>query len=152
MTNFNMYSCLWFCDTSLHQWHTGLSPYQVLTVNISSLERKLVYTLLETQVRRICGEYGTIWEYDPPGGKWIRVYYSCPNDTRIKMYSDWNKYYTITFTHHLQIWNISQRFIAMCFTKDTQSYFIVDNLQFKKILLHFRIIKGMPLRGQILSC
>ena len=40
----------------------------------------------------------------------------------------------------------------MCFTKDTQSYFIVDNLQFKKILLHFRIIKGMPQRGQILSC
>ena len=71
MTNFNMYSCLWFCDTSLHQWHTGLSPYQVLTVNISSLERKLVYTLLETQDRGICGEYGTIWEYDPPGGKWI---------------------------------------------------------------------------------
>ena len=27
-----------------------------------------------------------------------------------------------------------------------------DNLQFKKILLHFRIIKGMPQRGQILSC
>ena len=53
-------------------------------------------------------------------------------------YSDWNKYYTITFTHHLQIWNISQRFIAlMCFTKVTQSYFIVDNLQFKKILLQF---------------
>ena len=26
------------------------------------------------------------------------------------------------------------------------------NLQFKKILLHFRIIKGMPQRGQILSC
>ena len=23
----------------------------------------------ETQVRGICGEYGTIWEYDPPGGK-----------------------------------------------------------------------------------
>ena len=40
----------------------------------------------------------------------------------------------------------------MCFTKVTQSYFIVDNLQFKKILLHFRIIKGMPQRGQILSC
>ena len=34
----------------------------------------------------------------------------------------------------------------MCFTKDTQSYFIVDNLQFKKILLHFRIIKEC-LRG-----
>ena len=153
MTNFNMYSCLWFCDTSLHQRHTGLSPYQVLTVNISSLERKLVYALLETQVRGICGEYGTIWEYDPPGGKWIHVYYSCPNDTRIKMYSDWNKYYTITFTQNLQIWNISQRFIAlMCFTKDTQSYFIVDNLQFKKLLLHFRIIKGIPQRGQILSC
>ena len=154
MTNFNMYSCLWFCVTSLHQWHTGLSPYQVLTVNISSLERKLVYTLLETQDRGICGEYGTIWEYDPPGGKWIHVHYSCPNDTRIKMYSDWNKYnYTITFPHHLQIWNISQRFIAlMCFTKVTQSYFIVDNLQFKKILLHFRIIKGMPQRGQIPSC
>ena len=49
--------------------HTGLSPYQVLTVNISSLERKLVYTLLETQDRGICREYGTIWEYDPPGGK-----------------------------------------------------------------------------------
>ena len=47
----------------------------------------------------------------------------------------------------------SQRFIAlMCFTKVTQSYFIVDNLQFKKILLHFRIIKGMPQRGQIPSC
>ena len=60
MTNFNMYSCLWFCDTSLHQWHTGLSLYQVLTVNISSLERKLVYTLLETQDRGICGEYGNI--------------------------------------------------------------------------------------------
>ena len=27
-----------------------------------------------------------------------------------------------------------------------------DHLQFKKILLHFRIIKGMPQRGQILSC
>ena len=40
-----------------------------LTVNISSLERKLVYTLLETQDRGICGEYGTIGEYDPPGGK-----------------------------------------------------------------------------------
>ena len=44
-------------------------PSYSLTVNISSLERKLVYTLLETQVRGICGEYGTIWEYDPPGGK-----------------------------------------------------------------------------------
>ena len=32
----------------------------------------------------------------------------------------------------------------MCFTKDTQSYFIVDNLQFKKILLHFRISKSGP--------
>ena len=40
----------------------------------------------------------------------------------------------------------------MCFTKVTQSYFIFDNLQFKKILLHFRIIKGMPQRGQIPSC
>ena len=40
----------------------------------------------------------------------------------------------------------------MCFTKVTQSYFIVDNLQFKKILLHVRIIKRMPQRGQILSC
>ena len=40
---------------------------------MSSLERKLVYTLIETQVRGICGEYGTIGEYDPPGGKWIHA-------------------------------------------------------------------------------
>ena len=58
--------CVWpgFCLISMK-----VCSVLFCSVNISSLERKLVYTLLETQVRGICGEYGTIWEYDPPGGK-----------------------------------------------------------------------------------